>query len=77
MYSASIEKLPPVSAYWENKDLDGLTTDELEILQLILRRKLDVVADRYEHELFWKDRDRFMQLKTLTYREKPKRDFPF
>jgi hypothetical protein len=73
----SLENLPPVSKYWDPEDLDGLTQEELEKLQLMLRRKLDIIADHYERELFWKDRERFMQLKSLAYREKPKRDFPF
>ena len=75
--SSSLENLPPVSEYWTSEVLDGLSEQELERLQLMLRLKMEVVADRYERELFFKDRERFMQLKTLAYREKPKKDFPF
>jgi hypothetical protein len=73
----SLENLPPVWEYWEPEDLEHLTGDELERLQLMLRSKMDVVTDSYERRLFWKDRERFIQLKTLAYRERPKRDFPF
>ncbi len=72
-----MSELPPVWKYWEPEDLDGLTRDELERLQLMLRSKMEVVTDCYERDLFYKDRERFMQLKTLAYRERPKRDFPF
>ena len=75
--SSSLENLPPVSEYWTSEVLDGLSEQELERLQLMLRLKMEVVADRYERELFFKDRERFMQLKTLTYKQKPKKNFPF
>ncbi len=74
---SQLEKLPPVSQFWTSEDLDSLSMDELMKLQLMLRSKMEVVADRYERELFWRDREWFMQLKTLAYREKPKKDFPF
>ena len=64
--------------YWESKDLDGLTQDELEKLQLMLKLKMEAVTDRFERKLFWNDRDRYMQLKTLVYSTAPaKRDYPF
>ena len=69
--------LPPVWKYWDPDDLDGLTKEELKQLQLMLQLKMEAVTDRYERELFFKDRERFIQLKTLAYREPPKRDFPF
>jgi hypothetical protein len=73
----SLENLPPVTNYWDSEDLDGLTKEELEKLQIMLRLKMEAVTDRYERELFYKDRERFMLLKSYAYREEPKRDFPF
>ena len=74
---SGLRDLPPVWSYWEPEDLEHLSKDELERLQLNLRSKMEVVTDCYERQLFWKDRDRYMRLKMLAYRERPKRDFPF
>ena len=73
----SLENLPPVWKYWEEKDLEDLTQDELEKLQLMLKLKMEVITDRFERQLFWKNRDRYMQLKTIAYRAPGKRDYPF
>ena len=70
-------ELPPVWEYWTARDLDNLTKEEIERLQVMLKSKLDVLGDRYERELFWKDRDRYIQLKKIAYREKPTNDFLF
>jgi len=73
----SLKHLPPVYEYWSDVDLDLLSKEDLERLQLTLRKKIEVITDRYERELFFKDKDSYMQLKTLVYRQAPKRDFPF
>jgi len=73
----SLENLPPVTKYWHDEDLMDLTLEETEKLTLLLRRKIDIVVDSYERKLFNRDRDRYIQLKTLTYRERPMRDSPF
>jgi len=70
----SLESLPPVNKYWRCEELEQLTLEELEKLQLILARKQDIVADHYERKLFNRDRDRFMQLKTMAFKQMPKRD---
>src|SRR3712207_7864190 len=59
----------PVNKYWRCEELEQLTLEELEKLQLILARKQDIVADHYERKLFNRDRDRFMQLKTMARSE--------
>jgi hypothetical protein len=73
----SLKDLPPVCEYWSDEVFESLTQEDLERLQLNLKKKMELVADRYERELFFKDRERFTQLKTLAYREKPKMDMPF
>ena len=70
-------ELPPVWEYWTARDLENLTKEEIERLQVMLKSKLDVLGDRYERELFFKDRDRYIQLKKIAYREKPTNDFLF
>jgi hypothetical protein len=70
-------QLPPVNTFWTPQDLDGWTAEELMTLQLMLRSKMDIVTDKYERELYRRDRYSWMQLKELSYREKPKRDYPF
>lgn len=69
--------LPPANRFWSSKDLDGLTRDELSTLQLMIKQKMDVVSDRYERELYQRDKYEWLQLKARAYREKPKRDYPF
>jgi hypothetical protein len=52
----AVENLPPVHRFWAPSDLEGLTTKELMHLQLMLKSKMEVIADRYERELYRKDR---------------------
>jgi hypothetical protein len=72
-----IENLPPVHKFWSETDLNGLSRDDLMHLQLLLRSKMEVVSDRFERELYRKDRERWFQYKMLSYREISKRDYPF
>jgi hypothetical protein len=73
-----LEHLPPVCVYWDAKDLDNLTQEELEKIQLMLRLKMEAVTDRYERKLFYNDREQYMRLKMRAYKQTPpKRDYPF
>ena len=49
---------------------------ELMHLQLMLKSKMEVIADRYEREVYRKDRYEWMQLMASTYKAPPKRDYP-
>ncbi len=68
----SLKNLPPVWESWYMEDLEGLTREEMESLQALLKNKIEFVTDRYEHYLFFKDRERYMRLKEVEMKEKRK-----
>jgi hypothetical protein len=64
----SLKNLPPVWESWNMKDLEGLSKEEIERLQVLLKTKINFVSDQYERYLFFTDKERYIQKKAVELR---------